>query len=146
MIKTKVTLTSGETVDAYYLDEETKKTLETIIAIRSRFVTDNQLQYQVERSNELEAEIRKDFYEPQIQKSFVDLLRDKDLTAQQIRKAIMPSSKISRLGWRSFWDVWYSWTKNNVLTPISNGKGKPRLWHLSGEKAPQNGVAEISIQ
>ena len=131
MISTIVKLETGETVTAYYLDETTKKNLETLLTLQSQSVTQDQLHYQSKRIDELSKEIRETIYYPQTQKALVDLLRKGDLTAQQIRKAIMPNAKKSYLAWRSFWEVWELWTENQVLTRVSVGKNKPGVWHLS---------------
>lgn len=131
MISTKLKLTSGETVTGYYIDEKTKKEIENLIDISSRFALGTQVDSVRENLEELSSEIRRDFYYPIIQKNIVELLRNQDLTAQDIRKKVMPDSKKQYQARRSFWEVWEEWTRVGVLVRIPQAKHKPGLWHLS---------------
>jgi hypothetical protein len=130
MISTQVQLATGETVKCYYIDEQTKKNIETLLASSSQLVTERQLNYQREQFEQLTTEIRKTIYHPIIQKKIADLLKNQDLTAKAIRNKIMPDSRTQLQEWRSFWEVWGSWVKAEIIVRIPQAKYKPGLWHL----------------
>jgi len=131
MISTKVTLTTGEQETVYYLDEHSKQRLEYIIEAWDKVALSTQMSYTNQRLDQVKEELTRDFYVPKMQKAIIDLLRDKDLTEAEIRSALIPKPKEVTLGWQGFWRAWEAFTKNNVIVPVSRGRGHARLWHLS---------------
>ena len=131
LISTKVILTTGKQETVYYVDEHTKQRLEHIIEVWDNVVFNPQLSYTDQRLNQVIEELTRDFYIPRMQKAIVDLLRAKDLTLAEIRNALIPKPNEVTLDWQGFWGAWGGFTKNNVIAPVSRGRGKARLWHLS---------------
>jgi hypothetical protein len=127
MIKTNLTLDDGSLTVGYYLDESSKKKLDYLFSLN--VASDARLQIAFDQINKLRDELVSEIFVPKMQAAIVEALRVRNLKEADVRKACVTDK--SELTWVGYWRAWQGYEKAHVVVPISQGKGRARLWHLS---------------
>jgi len=127
-VSTKVMLTSGGEEVVYYLTETGKKRIEQLI--QNVAWTDKRIDKAFEQINKLRDELVETFFVEKMQRLVVDELKHRDKTQQEIAQKL-PDFITHPMHYHAFYQAWSRFEKHKIITPVSRGRGHPRLWHLT---------------
>jgi hypothetical protein len=123
-IETRVTLTDGKSVKAYYLDEEALKKVQGI---------DSRFDYVLDRLNSIQDELIRTLFIPLVTEKILQALKEKPNQIQrEVAQKVLPKDFTkNRLIHCAFYDAWKTLEKNSIIIPESHGRGHARTWRLN---------------
>jgi len=129
-VSTQVTLVSGQSVTVYYLTEEGKKRLESLLSTNFNCLS-NRADLALERIDKIQNELIRTVFLEKVQVHIIESLKQRPNQTQQMVAKNLPDFSKNPMHYHAFYEAWKQFEKAGVIVPTSHGHGHPRTWQVS---------------